>query len=232
MRLRSSAAAILTATTLTLAWPGWAAVDLAAEPGPTPTQVNPGSRLPAFGSTSLVGNVRDMRGTWILLSHVEAKPDRILNTLTFYRVTGEPATPVVTRLNLKLTGALANSLRDVNKAGKPWVPDAEQQKALAKDLRMHGKAEDAKGIGIRFTTPDGYLESEAASPQAAGSLFAMQISEKRKDAVVSAVGYYVRINEPKHLSGRFASGAVVNTSAGVPVPLGFAGTFDMIEIGE
>jgi hypothetical protein len=203
------------------------AAGCAATSPPAPPSV---AEAPQPVPESAAPAIPDLRGTWVLVRHIDLKNGRIANTLSFFRVTGEAGQQQIATINLTPQGTVKEAWLAANKAARAWEPTAAEKRELAAQIRAAGSKAVLPPGGVRITTPDKYEVSAPVTEEAKDSLFSLHASGGGMNMLAAGGMYFVHRVEPQHLSGRFAAGALA--AAAVPVPVAIGGTFDMWELGE
>ncbi|MBI4516781.1 MAG: hypothetical protein HY699_13300 [Deltaproteobacteria bacterium] len=198
---------------------------------PQPAATRP-ETLPEADTTKTYGTIPDMRGTWFMVTHVIVEKEtgkRVSNFSALYRIDSTAEQFLAQRFTFKLPDELEQDRRNADAQSREWKPTPVDLAALAHRLRTDpGKIVKA---GFRFIGRDSYSDSDKQSPEGSGSLFAFEASDPGPGTLGAAAAYYAWTKEPDLVTGRFSSGAL-SIAAGVPVPIGFSGTFDMYRLPE
>ncbi|MBI1817922.1 MAG: hypothetical protein HYR72_23335 [Deltaproteobacteria bacterium] len=182
------------------------------------------------GTTQTIGAVPDLRGTWLLISHLEidgTPSSRINNQWGVYRITGTDAEPQAAKLNVPLP----DEIKPIAIVGEPWHPSDAQLRAFSIAAgKAPGPSKDA-AFAFHLIARDHYPPGHQQALAGANSLFLFDILVRSKKNTIGGATYYTEKVEPGFLSGRFTAGSVT-AAYGAPLVLGFGGAFSMYRLPE
>jgi hypothetical protein len=201
-------------------------------PEPTPSTPPPTRQLPNASGPDTFGTIPPVQdGLWANVVHLEITIDgqlRIANQVSVLRFKSLAERHTVTRLEITQPGVVTKALEAASLKNETWQPSEPELQALTAASRAR-KAE--LPAAFRFIGADAFTDVDRKDPITEGALFILNAGGKGSGAAVAGDSFVVKQLQPDHMSGAYTAGLVAQ-SAGLPIVLGFHGTFDMYHLGN